>query len=111
MFTSDTFTESQNQFTETQKSLTSLWEGYQQKLLDSQKKLVDSWTSSFPSGTAPTNFSESLEKTIGFQQKLVNTTLDNQMAAFNLAIETQKQLWDTYFQVTQKAMQTTPMAS
>jgi hypothetical protein len=111
MFTLDAFSEYQGQFTETQKNLTSLWEGYQQQLLESQKKLLNSWASSFPTGTAPANFSESFDRSMVFQQELVNTTLDAQQAAISLVIETQKQLWGSYFQMTQKAMQGMPTAS
>jgi hypothetical protein len=111
MSTSDFFAETQSQFAESQQQLTSLWNGYQQHLLESQKKLVDSWTHSVPTDMTPANLSESAEKALSFQKELINTTLENQQAAVSLAIETQKHLWDSYFQITQKTVHTIPTAS
>ncbi len=111
MFTPDAFTESQGNFVETQQRLTGMWEGYLRQLLESQQKLTNSWTQSLPSGATPANFSESMEKTMSFQQELINTTLDNQLSAVSLAVETQKQLWNSYFQMTQKTMQNMTMPS
>lgn len=111
MSTPDFFAESQRQFAESQQKLASLWDGYQQHLLESQKKLADSWTNSVPTGMAPANLSESMEKSLNFQKELINTTLDNQQAAVSLVIEAQKHLWENYFQITQKTAQTMPTAS
>ncbi len=111
MSTSDFFAETQSQFAESQQKLTSLWNGYQQQLLESQKKLVASWTHSAPTDMTAANLSESAEKALSFQKELIHTTLDNQQAAVSLVIETQKHLWDSYFQITQKTVQTIPTAS
>jgi hypothetical protein len=111
MFTPDFLTESQGQMTEAQKKLTSLWGGYQQQLMESQKKLMNGLMGSFPTEMTPASFSESAAKTLDFQKELVNTTLDAQQTAVSMAIETQKQLWESYFEMTQKAMKSMPTAS
>lgn len=110
MTTTNLFADYQAQFAETQKQVSQLWDDSQKQLIDSQKQLVDRWMETF-SGTVPSlDYSENLAKAIGFQQELINSTLNAQQVITNLAIDTQKQLWASYFQTTQKAVQTMPKA-
>ena len=102
MATASFFTESQAQFNESQKKLSELWSESQKQLIESQKKLIHTWIDSSRGETTPPSFPESFEKALGFQRELVNSTLDAEKVITNLAIETQKQLWDSYFQSTKK---------
>lgn len=99
------FTDSQAQFNESQKKFTQLWDESQKKLMESQKKLIQSWTSSLPDASAQADFSKSFEKTLEFQRELIDSALNAQQTTMALAIETQKQLWDSYFQATQSMAQ------
>jgi len=108
MATTSFFTDSQAQFNESQKKLAELWNDSQKQLMESQKKLAETWMSSLPAGTTQVNFSENFEKTLNFQQELINSALNSQQVTARLVIETQKQFWDSYFQATQKMTQTIP---
>ncbi|MGL5081950.1 MAG: thylakoid-associated protein [Microcoleaceae cyanobacterium] len=76
-------------------------------MIDSQKKLVDSWMQSFSDKAIQINLSESFEKMLSFQQELISSVLDAQRVSANLAVETQKQFWENYFQTTQKMAEQT----
>jgi hypothetical protein len=102
MPTTNFFTESQAQFTESQKKLSELWSESQKQLIESQKKLIYTWIDSSRGENTPTSFPENFEKALGFQRELVNSSLEAEKVITNLAIETQKQLWDSYFQATKK---------
>lgn len=100
--TNDYIAESQTQLNESQKKFTELWSDSQKQLQDSQKKLSDAWTESLPKQPTQPSSSESFEKAMNFQRELINTVLNTQQVTARLAIETQKQFWDSYFQTTQK---------
>jgi hypothetical protein len=102
MPTTNFFTESQAQFTESQKKLSELWSESQKQLIESQKKLIYTWIDSSRGENTPTSFPGNFEKALGFQRELVNSSLEAEKVITNLAIETQKQLWDSYFQATKK---------
>ncbi|MGH2415921.1 MAG: thylakoid-associated protein [Microcystaceae cyanobacterium] len=108
MFTTDFFTNSQSQFNESQKKLTELWEEFQKQLIESQKKLIYIWVDSLRGGITQVSFSENFEKTLNLQRELIDSALGAQQVTVNLAIETQKQFWDNYFQSTQKMAQQIP---
>lgn len=105
MATTSFFTDSQAQFNQSQKKLTELWDTSQKQLLESQKKLADTWMGSFSDGKPQVDVTENFEKTLNFQQELINFSLQSQQIAARLSLETQKQLWDTYFQGMQKVSQ------
>jgi len=102
------FNDAQAQFNQSQKQLTELWSESQKQLSDSQKKLFKSWMDSFSSTPNFTEPAKNLEKAVTFQREMIESSLNAQKVSFNLAIETQKQFWDSYFQMTQKMSQMMP---
>jgi c-di-AMP phosphodiesterase-like protein len=102
------FTDSRRQFSESQKKLAEVWEESQKQLSESQKKLVETWIDNLPTGMIQVNLSDTFQKTLNFQREFVNVALNTQQVAMQLAMETQKQFWDNYFQMTQKTAQETP---
>ena len=101
--TNDTFfTDSQREFNETQKKLADIWDKSQQQLSESQKKVVYAWIDNLPKGKIRADLSEGFEKALNFQRELVNNTLNAEQTALQLAIESQKQFWDNYFQITHR---------
>ena len=110
MVATNFYAESQAQFSESQKKLADLWEASQKELVESQKKLADRWVSSLPKKPATPDFAGDFEKALSFQQDLVSSALDAQQVAIRLTMQTQKQFWDDYFQMTRKMMQP-PQAS
>jgi|UPI00037A75A5 hypothetical protein len=108
--TTDTFfTDSQRQFfSESQKKLAEIWDESQKQLSESQKKLVYTWIDNLPSGIIQVNISDTLQKALNFQRELVNSVLQTQQVAMQLTIETQKQFWENYFQITRKTAQEAP---
>ncbi len=113
MTTANFFTDYQYQaqIEETQKKVAKLWEDSQKQLVDSQKQLASRWLEMVSAGTPLFDYAENTAKAISFQQDLINSTLNTQQVIANLAIETQKQIWDGYFQSTQKFTQTMSKAS
>lgn len=116
MFMNSFFTDSQAQFNDSQKKFLEFWYEYQKQLSESQKKLFQTWVDSISSGTTqsgfPTaTFSGNFETTLNFQQEWLNSALDAQKVAANLAVETQKQFWNNYFQMAKKIVQETPKVS
>ena len=99
--------DSQAQWNESQKKMTELWNESQKQLIESQKKLVDAWIGNIPTGISPIDMTGNYEKALNFQRELVNSTLNAQQVSFHLAVETQKQFWDNYFQATQRIFQQT----
>jgi phage regulator Rha-like protein len=108
MINSSYFTDSQKQFNESQKKIAELWEESLKQLSETQKKLVYTWVDSLRSGNSVQgNYSENFEKALKFQQDLIDAAINAQQITLGLTIETQKQFWDNYFQVAQKAAQET----
>lgn len=99
--------DSQTQWNESQKKMTELWNESQKQLVESQKKLVDAWVGNMPTGMASMDMAGNYEKALNFQRELVNSTLQAQQVSFHLAVESQKQFWDNYFQSTQRMFQQT----
>ncbi|ARV63176.1 hypothetical protein BZZ01_22705 [Nostocales cyanobacterium HT-58-2] len=75
---------------------------------DSQKKLVYTWIDNLPGGAIQVNLSDTFQKALNFQRELVSTALHSQQVVMQLAMETQKQFWDNYFQISQKTADQTP---
>ncbi|MCX7595280.1 MAG: hypothetical protein N2235_16275 [Fischerella sp.] len=105
--TTDIFTDSRRRFSESQKKLAEVWDESQKQLSESQKKLVYTWIDNLPTGMIQVNLSDTFQKTLNFQRELVNSALQAQQVAVQLAMETQRQFWDNYFQLTQKTAEET----
>lgn len=100
MFTYNFFTYSQEQLNESQqKFLESCYE-YQKQVSELQKKLLTTWVDMAPNGQTQPNFTETWQKSVNFQQECLNSLFDAQKMAANLTIDTQKQFWNNYFQMT-----------
>ncbi|HEY9846302.1 MAG TPA: hypothetical protein V6D03_08895 [Candidatus Caenarcaniphilales bacterium] len=80
------------------------FEQFLKQLSDFQKTTLNSWTSTVPNMQSfnPLTFSETFDKTLKFQEEVVKSTLEFQALATNLSIETQKQLWEGYFNTIRK---------
>lgn len=96
-----------HEFSESQKKLTELWSESQKELSESQKQLFQTWIDRFSGQVGATNFSTSVDTLLTIQQEMINSTLNAQKTALYLGLETQKQLWDSYFQITRKMAQVT----
>ncbi len=110
MNATDFLTNSQTQFqelSELQKKLTELWTDSQKQLTESQKQLFQVWMDSFSGKVSPADFSASFDTLLSIQQEMIHSTLNAEKTAFQLALETQKQLWDSYFQIIRKMAQAT----
>ncbi|MCW6038946.1 thylakoid-associated protein [Spirulina subsalsa FACHB-351] len=82
------------------------FEEYQTQLRDWQKKFFDTWLESMSMGKDALKFPETLDKTLDAQEEWVNNYLEAQETATKIALESQKQFWDSYF----KAMRAVPTA-
>ena len=102
MFTNSFFTDYQAQFSESQKKLIHLWQDSQTQWSESQKKLIYAWLDTVRSGATPLSPSENIAKILEFQRELINSSLHTQQVATHLVLESQKQFWDSYFQMAQK---------
>lgn len=76
---------------------TKLFDEYLQQFNDWQQKLVETWIESFPGGNNQFNPSRTIETALNLQQELVKTNLKAQEVTMQMAMETQKDFWDGYF--------------
>lgn len=63
-----------------------------------QKGVLNNWTSMMPMQSINTlNFRENFDKTLKFQESAIANSLELQALLTRLSLETQKQFWDSYF--------------
>ncbi|MBD1907847.1 hypothetical protein NDI37_10095 [Funiculus sociatus GB2-A5] len=75
------------------------FEQFTRQLSELQSGIFKSWTSTMPTmqGFNTPNYRETFEKTLKFQEEVLTSSLQFQALVARLSIETQKQLWDAYF--------------
>jgi hypothetical protein len=78
-------------------------EEYQDKLLEYQKKFLETCLETMGGGTLP----ETWEKSLEFQEKMVNNYLEAQEATTKMFLDAQRKMWDQYF----KSMRKQPVAT
>jgi hypothetical protein len=78
------------------------FEEYEKQLNQWQKEFFETWLSNFTGTENQLNFSDSIDKTLSFQQAFVETTLKNQKLAIETTISTQEKLWENYFEMGRK---------
>jgi hypothetical protein len=81
------------------------FEQFSRQLSDLQRGFFNNWASAVPSlqTSNPLNFSETLDKTLKFQEEVVTNSLEFQALVARMSIETQKQFWEAYFNVLRQA--------
>ncbi|MBD2005453.1 MULTISPECIES: hypothetical protein [Cyanophyceae] len=74
-------------------------EQFTRQLSELQSGIFKSWTSTMPTmqGSNTPNYRETFEKTLKFQEEVLTSSLQFQALVARLSIETQKQLWEAYF--------------
>jgi hypothetical protein len=74
-------------------------EQFTRQLTELQSGIFKSWTSTMPTmqGFNTPNYRETFDKTLKFQEEVVTSSLQFQALLARLSIETQKQLWEGYF--------------
>jgi hypothetical protein len=74
-------------------------EQFTRQLSELQSGIFKSWTSTMPTmqGFNTQNYRETVEKTLKFQEEVLTSSLQFQALVARLSIETQKQLWEGYF--------------
>lgn len=87
---------------------TKYFEEYQNQLRDWQKKFFDTWLESMSMGKDSFKFPETMDKALDSQEDLVNNYLEAQEAATKIALESQKQFWESYFKIMRQAAKATP---
>lgn len=85
---------------------TTYFEEYQKQLTEIPQQFYYNWLSSLPSVLNTFKVPDSLDKTLELQHELVKNYLAAQEIAFNLALSSQKQWWDMYFDLAKKASST-----
>lgn len=81
------------------------FEQYLRQLSEIQRGLFNSWTSMMPnmqSVTTP-NFRETVDKSLSFQETVVTNSLELQALLARLSLETQKQFWESYFNLLRRS--------
>ncbi len=83
---------------------TNNFEQFLRQLSDLQRGLFNSWTSAVPSVQSlnTQNFRETFDKTLRFQEEVVKSSLEFQALVSGMSIETQKQFWQSYFNMIRK---------
>ncbi|MBD1897358.1 MULTISPECIES: hypothetical protein [unclassified Coleofasciculus] len=75
------------------------FEQFTRQLSELQSGILKSWTSTMPAmqGFNTPSYRENFEKTLKFQEEVLASSLQFQALLARLSIETQKQLWEGYF--------------
>ncbi|MBD1835434.1 hypothetical protein H6F61_22815 [Cyanobacteria bacterium FACHB-472] len=75
------------------------FEQFTRQLSELQSSIFKSWNSTIPTmqGFNTPNYREVFEKTLKFQEEVLTSSLQFQALVARLSIETQKQLWEGYF--------------
>lgn len=82
---------------------TKYFDEYLEQLKKWQDKFLETWVDSFPDMKDGVKLPENMEKTLKFQEDLVDKYLETQKKATDLILDSQKQFWDQYFDVMKKA--------
>ncbi|AKV69886.1 MULTISPECIES: hypothetical protein [Microcystis] len=83
---------------------TNYLEEYQKYLAEWQKLLLSAWGNGVPSTTSVFEFPETLVKSLEYQQEWVKSYLTAQETATKVALDSQKQFWDSYFGFARQSM-------
>ncbi len=68
-----------------------------------QKGVFTSWTSMMPMQSINTpNFRDNFDKTLKFQETAITNSLELQALLARMSLETQKQFWESYFNMLRK---------
>lgn len=75
------------------------FEQFLNQVTESQRQLFKSWTAAMPGmqNTNTQSMRDSFDNALNFQEQVVNNSLEFQALLARLAIESQKQLWQNYF--------------
>ena len=84
---------------------TNNFDQFLRQLSDLQREVFNSFVSDVPitQSFKPLNFPDIFDKNLRFQEELVKSSLELQALATRMSIETQKQFWEGYFNMVQKA--------
>ncbi len=76
------------------------FEEYTKNLYNLQREVFEKWIAALPNVQALGNYSvpENLEQTLAYQEQVVKGSLEYQELVLKMALTTQKQMWDSYFQ-------------
>jgi hypothetical protein len=83
---------------------TNYLEEYQKYLAEWQKMLLSAWGNGLPTTTPVFEFPETLVKSLEYQQEWVKSYLTAQETATKVALDSQKQFWDSYFGFARQSM-------
>jgi hypothetical protein len=77
------------------------FEQFLNQVSETQRQLFKSWTSTMPEmqNYNTQNVRESMNNALNFQEQAVTSSLEFQALVSRLAIESQRQLWQNYFNV------------
>ncbi|PIG92205.1 hypothetical protein [Gloeocapsopsis sp. IPPAS B-1203] len=79
-------------------------EQFFRQLSEVQKAAFNNWNDTMPSmENVNTQFSDTVEKTLNFQEELIKNSLETQALIARMSIEIQQQLWNGYFQTIRKS--------
>jgi hypothetical protein len=83
---------------------TNYLEEYQKYLAEWQKLFLSAWSNGVPTTTSVFEFPETVVKSLEYQQELVKSYLTAQETAAKVALDSQKQFWDSYFSLVSQSM-------
>lgn len=72
---------------------------------ETQKGILNSWSSTIPNMQSfnMSNFRDTFDSTLKFQEQVVTSSLEFQALVARLSIEAQKQFWENYFNMLRKS--------
>lgn len=80
------------------------FEQFSRQLSEWQRAILNNWTAATHNmqGFNSQNFTETFDKTLGFQEEVLTSSLEFQAMLARMSIETQKQFWESYFNMLRK---------
>jgi len=75
------------------------FEQFLNQITETQRQVFKSWTSAMPGmqNSNASNMRESFDNALNFQEQVISGSLEFQALVARLAIESQKQIWQNYF--------------
>jgi len=89
------------------------FEEYTKNLYNMQREVFEKWIEALPNVQNLGNYSvpENLEQTIAYQEQVVKGSLEYQELVLKMALTTQKQMWDSYFEAVKNMSPATDKSS
>jgi hypothetical protein len=86
-------------------------EDYQKQFSEWQKQFMSTWMNTVPMGQAVFEFPNTVNQAIEYQEKFIQSYLEAQATASQIALDNQKKFWEGYFNLARQSLSTVDKAA